>query len=103
MSVLHDPTWSLLVARGVSKSFGAVQALIDVDLDVDADEVVGSELREPGLRRLKRSLDETAMERRTRELLASLLGVATFDRRTTAREDVVAAITGARPAEAVAA
>ena len=29
--------------------------------------------------------------------------VATFERRTTAREDVVTAITGARPAEAVAA
>jgi D-xylose transport system ATP-binding protein len=31
------------------------------------------------------------------------LHVATFERRTTAREDVVAAITGARPREAVAA
>jgi D-xylose transport system ATP-binding protein len=30
----------LLVARGVSKSFGAVEALVDVDFDVDAGEVV---------------------------------------------------------------
>jgi D-xylose transport system ATP-binding protein len=262
MPALSDPTMSLLVARGVSKSFGPVQALADVDFDVDAGEVValvgdngagkstlikaisgvqpadsgqywidgeqmkirtpadasrlgiatvyqdlalcdnldvvanlylGSELREPGPRRLKRALDERAMEGRTRELLATLavttlaspravvgslsggqrqavaiarslvthprvlildeptaaLGViqtaqvltliehlreqglaivvishnldnvfhvadrisvlrlgrhvATFDRRTTAREDVVAAITGAGSAEAVAA
>jgi D-xylose transport system ATP-binding protein len=252
----------LLVARGVTKRFGAVEALVDVDFDVDAGEVValvgdngagkstlikaiagvqpadageywidgrkvrirtpsdatragiatvyqdlalcdnldvvanlylGSELVEPGLGQLRRSLDEPAMERRTRELLSSLsvttldspraqlgslsggqrqavaiarslvdrprvlildeptaaLGVvqtaqvlalvdhlreqglaivvishnldnvfhvadrisvlrlgrhlATFDRRTTPREDVVAAITGALPAAAVAA
>jgi D-xylose transport system ATP-binding protein len=258
---MPDPTMSLLVARGVSKSFGAVQALVDVDFDVDAGEVValvgdngagkstlikavagvqpadtgeywidgepvkirtpsdasragiatvyqdlalcdnldvvgnlylGSELVEPRLGRITRALDEAAMERRTRELLAALavttlgssrarvgslsggqrqavaiarslvthprvlildeptaaLGViqtaqvltliehlreqglaivvishnldnvfhvadrisvlrlgrhvATFARRTTAREDVVAAITGARPAEAEA-
>jgi D-xylose transport system ATP-binding protein len=257
-----DLTMSLLVARGVSKSFGAVQALVDVDFDVDCGEVValvgdngagkstlikaiagvqpadageywidgkavkirtptdasragiatvyqdlalcdnldvvgnlylGSEILEPGIGRIRRSLDEAGMERRTRELLASLavttldsprtrvgslsggqrqavaiarslvthprvlildeptaaLGViqtaqvlaliehlreqglaivvishnldnvfhvadritvlrlgrhvATFDRRATAREDVVAAITGARPVEAVAA
>jgi simple sugar transport system ATP-binding protein len=30
----------LLVARGVSKRFGAVEALVDVDFDVDAGEVV---------------------------------------------------------------
>jgi ABC-type sugar transport system ATPase subunit len=30
----------LLVARGVSKSFGAVEALVDVDFEVDAGEVV---------------------------------------------------------------
>ena len=252
----------VLELRGVSKRFGAVQALTDVDLTVHTGEVValvgdngagkstlikaiagvqpadageywidgrpvkirtptdasragiatvyqdlalcdnldvvgnlylGSEPVEPGLGRIRRSLDETAMEARTRELLASLavttlesprarvgslsggqrqavaiarslvthprvlildeptaaLGViqtaqvltliehlreqglaivvishnldnvfhvadrisvlrlgrhvATFDRRMTAREDVVAAITGARPAEAVAA
>ncbi len=135
------PANPLLVARGVSKSFGAVEALVDVDFDVDAGEVValvgdngagkstlikaiagvqpadageywmegervsirgpsdatqlgiatvyqdlalcnnldvvanlylGSELVEPGLGRVRRALDETAMERRTRELLASL-------------------------------
>ncbi len=33
-------TLPLLVARGVSKSFGAVQALVDVDFDVRAGEVV---------------------------------------------------------------
>ena len=137
----------LLVARGVSKRFGAVEALVDVDFDVDAGEVValvgdngagkstlikaiagvqpadtgeywidgrrvsirtptdaaragiatvyqdlalcdnldvvanlylGSEPVEPGLGRVRRSLDETAMERRTRELLASL-SVTTLD------------------------
>jgi D-xylose transport system ATP-binding protein len=30
----------LLIARGVSKRFGAVEALVDVDFDVDAGEVV---------------------------------------------------------------
>ena len=30
----------LLVARGVTKRFGAVEALVDVDFDVDAGEVV---------------------------------------------------------------
>jgi D-xylose transport system ATP-binding protein len=142
-----DLTASLLVARGVSKRFGAVQALVDVDFDVDAGEVValvgdngagkstlikaiagvqpadagrywidgrpvrirapsdataagiatvyqdlalcdnldvvanlylGSELLEPGAGRLRRTLDETAMERRTRELLAAL-AVTTLD------------------------
>ena len=137
----------LLVAKGVSKRFGAVQALVDVDFDVDAGEVValvgdngagkstlikaiagvqpadtgeywidgepvslrsptdaaqvgiatvyqdlalcdnldvvanlylGSELVEPGLGRIRRTLDETAMERRTRELLAAL-AVTTLD------------------------
>jgi D-xylose transport system ATP-binding protein len=33
-------TLPLLAARGVSKSFGAVEALVDVDFDVDAGEVV---------------------------------------------------------------
>jgi D-xylose transport system ATP-binding protein len=137
----------LLVARGVSKRFGAVEALVDVDFDVDAGEVValvgdngagkstlikaiagvqpadageywidgvrmsirtpsdaaragiatvyqdlalcdnldvvanlylGSEPIEPGLGRVRRSLDEMAMERRTRELLTSL-SVTTLD------------------------
>jgi D-xylose transport system ATP-binding protein len=131
----------LLVARGVTKRFGAVEALVDVDFDVDAGEVValvgdngagkstlikaiagvqtadageywidgrrvsirnptdatragiatvyqdlalcdnldivanlylGDELVAPGIGRLSRMLDETAMEERTRELLASL-------------------------------
>jgi D-xylose transport system ATP-binding protein len=34
------PEMPLLVARGVSKSFGPVAALVDVDFDVDAGEVV---------------------------------------------------------------
>jgi D-xylose transport system ATP-binding protein len=95
-----------------------------VDFDVDvANLYLGSELVEPGVRRLRRSLDETAMERRTRELLSSL-SVTTLDSPRTQvgslsggqrqavaiarslvaqpREDVVAAITGALP-EAVAA
>jgi len=33
-------TLPLLAARGVSKSFGAVEALVDVDFDVDAGQVV---------------------------------------------------------------
>jgi hypothetical protein len=33
-------TLPLLAARGVFKSFGAVEALVDVDFDVDAGEVV---------------------------------------------------------------
>ena len=137
----------LLVARGVSKRFGAVEALVDVDFDVDAGEVValvgdngagkstlikaiagvqpadageywidGRKVasaprrtpRGPASRpstrtsrcattstssptsisapsssspawvSVRRSLDETAMERRTRELLASL-SVTTLD------------------------
>ena len=46
-------------------------ALCD-NLDVVGNLYLGSELVEPGLGRLIRSIDETAMERRTRELLASL-------------------------------
>ena len=34
------PAMPLLVARGVTKRFGAVEALVDVDFDVDAGEVV---------------------------------------------------------------
>ena len=34
------PPMALLVARGVTKRFGAVAALVDVDFDVDAGEVV---------------------------------------------------------------
>jgi D-xylose transport system ATP-binding protein len=88
----------LLVARGVSKRFGAVEALVDVEFEVDAGingrkvrirtltdatragiatvyqdlalcdnlDVVanlylGSELVEPGVGQVRRSLDETAM------------------------------------------
>ena len=109
MPGLADPMKSLLVARGVSKRFGRVEALVEVDFDVDAGEVValvkirapsdataagiatvyqdlalcdnldvvanlylGSEPVKAGVGRLTRSLDESAMERRTRELLASL-------------------------------
>ena len=158
------PPMSLLVARGVSKSFGAVQALVDVDFDVDAGEVValvgdngagkstlikaiagvqpadtgaywidgepvkirtatdasqagiatvyqdlalcdnldvvanlylGSELVRPGPARV---LDETAMERRTRELLASL-AVTTLD---SPRTPVRALSGGQRQAVAIA-
>ena len=46
-------------------------ALCD-NLDVVGNLYLGSELVDPGLGRLIRSIDETAMERRTRELLASL-------------------------------
>jgi D-xylose transport system ATP-binding protein len=52
-------------------------ALCD-NLDVVANLYLGSELVEPGLGQLRRSLDETAMERRTRELLSSL-SVTTLD------------------------
>jgi D-xylose transport system ATP-binding protein len=37
---MSPPEMPLLVARGVSKRFGAVAALVDVDFDVDAGEVV---------------------------------------------------------------
>jgi D-xylose transport system ATP-binding protein len=153
----------LLVARGVSKRFGAVEALVDVDFDVDAGEVValvgdngagkstlikaiagvqpadaghywidgkpvklrtpseasragiatvyqdlalcdnvdvvgnlylGSELVAPW----SRALDETAMERRTRELLASL-GVTTL---ASPRERVGSLSGGQRQAVAIA-
>jgi D-xylose transport system ATP-binding protein len=40
MTVSDLPAMPLLVARGVSKRFGAVEALVDVDFDVDAGEVV---------------------------------------------------------------
>jgi D-xylose transport system ATP-binding protein len=140
-------TMPLLVARGVTKRFGPVEALVDVDFDVDAGEVValvgdngagkstlikaiagvqpadsgdfwidgrkvslrspadatragiatvyqdlalcdnldvvanlylGGELIAPGTGRVTRALDETAMEDRTNELLASL-AVTTLD------------------------
>src|SRR5215831_18142479 len=35
-----DSTSRLLAMRGISKSFGAVQALTDVDFDVDGGEVM---------------------------------------------------------------
>jgi D-xylose transport system ATP-binding protein len=166
---MSDPpeTMPMLVARGVSKHFGAVEALVDVDFAADAGEVValvgdngagkstlikaiagvqpadsgtywvggervsirnpsdasrlgiatvyqdlalcdnldvvgnlylGDELVEPGLRRLRRSLDEMAMERRTRELLASL-AVTTLDSPRTA---VGALSGGQRQAVAIA-
>jgi D-xylose transport system ATP-binding protein len=37
---MSPPEMPLLVAKGVSKRFGAVAALVDVDFDVDAGEVV---------------------------------------------------------------
>ena len=40
MTVSDLPAMPLLVARGVTKRFGAVEALVDVDFDVDANEVV---------------------------------------------------------------
>jgi D-xylose transport system ATP-binding protein len=40
MSTTALPSMPLLVARGVTKRFGAVEALVDVDFDVDAGEVV---------------------------------------------------------------
>jgi D-xylose transport system ATP-binding protein len=40
MTISDLPAMPLLVARGVTKRFGAVDALIDVDFDVDAGEVV---------------------------------------------------------------
>ncbi len=40
MPVSDLPAMPLLVARGVTKRFGAVEALVDVDFDVDAGEVV---------------------------------------------------------------
>ena len=167
MSSPADLTMRLLVARGVTKRFGAVEALVDVDFDVDAGEVValvgdngagkstlikaiagvqpadagrywidglpvklrtpsdataagiatvyqdlalcdnldvvgnlylGAEILEPGLRRLKRSIDETAMERRTRELLAAL-AVTTLD---SPRTPVGALSGGQRQAVAIA-
>ena len=99
-------------------------ALCD-NLDVVGNLYLGAEETEPGLEHLLGVLDEAAMEVRTRELLTSL-AVATLesprsrveptaalgviqtaqvlalipDRRTAAREDVVAAITGGvAPAE----
>jgi len=141
MSSTPALTMSLLAARGVTKRFGAVEALVDVDFEVDAGEVValvgdngagkstlikaiagvqpadageywidgrrvslrtpaeatragiatvyqdlalcdnldvvanlylGAELVVPGVGRLSRTLDETAMEERTRELLQAL-------------------------------
>jgi branched-chain amino acid transport system ATP-binding protein len=38
---LTDPVSGVLSARGISVSFGGVHAVIDVDLDVDANELVG--------------------------------------------------------------
>ena len=52
-------------------------ALCD-NLDVVANLYLGDELVAPGLGRFSRTLDETAMEERTRELLASL-AVTTLD------------------------
>jgi D-xylose transport system ATP-binding protein len=40
MTVFDRSAMPLLVARGVTKRFGAVEALVDVDFDVDAGEVV---------------------------------------------------------------
>jgi D-xylose transport system ATP-binding protein len=40
MPVSGRSTMPLLVARGVTKRFGAVEALVDVDFDIDAGEVV---------------------------------------------------------------
>src|SRR5712692_11950328 len=37
--VAADASQPLLGLRGISKSFGAVRALVDVDLDVPADQV----------------------------------------------------------------
>jgi D-xylose transport system ATP-binding protein len=163
------PGMPLFAARNVSKSFGAVRALVDVDFDVDRGEVAalvgdngagrstlikaiagvrpadGARCWFAG-REVAGRLDETAMDDRTRELFASLavttlgdvrgltgalsggqrqavaivvishnldtvfdvadrvfvlrLGrhEATFDRRTSTREDIVSAIVGARPA-----
>jgi D-xylose transport system ATP-binding protein len=89
------PGMPLFAARNVSKSFGAVRALVDVDVDVDRGEVValvgdngagkstlikaiagvqpadGARYRFAG-REVAGRLDETAMEDRTRELFASL-------------------------------
>ncbi|HEX5619624.1 MAG TPA: ATP-binding cassette domain-containing protein [Solirubrobacteraceae bacterium] len=85
-------------------------ALCD-NLDVVGNLYLGSEAVTPWLR----ALDETAMERRTNELLASLavttlagsrrvaFGRSAARGRDRAREKVAAAITGALPGRAVAA
>jgi D-xylose transport system ATP-binding protein len=60
-----SPTQPVLSLRGISKSFGAVQALTDIDLDVVSNLFLGRELG-------KGTLNEEEMEMRAWSLLRQL-------------------------------
>jgi ABC-type sugar transport system ATPase subunit len=85
----------LLVARGVSKHFGAVEALIDL-IEHRRDQGLAVVIISHNLDIVFHVADRISVLRLGRH-------VGTFDRRTASREDVVAAITGALSRRAVAA